>query len=81
MARIRFKTTCITASHGAFVTGDLLTCSDDFASHLVNDCGAAEFVTLAEDLAKNPIETLVEEIVAEVDAMPKRRGRPPKVAE
>lgn len=81
MARVRFKGTVITRM-GSFGTGDLLECSDDFAAHLVNDCGAAEYVGVVQELAKHPIEVLVEDIIAtEVADAPKRRGRPPKVAE
>lgn len=45
MVRIKIRTTCITAQFGALSTGDILTCSEEFARHLVEDCKAADYIT------------------------------------
>lgn len=54
MARVKFRTTCITR-HGTYSTGDVLVTSDEFARHLVDDCGAADYCAeAAPEIAPDP---------------------------
>jgi hypothetical protein len=75
------------SGHGTYVTDDVLTCSDEMARHLVVDCMAADYYTpptVAEELAESPADPRIEAAVEAMEApevAPKRRGRPPKVAE
>lgn len=46
---VKIKGQVITAQYGTLGTGDILRCSQEFADHLVNDCCAAEYLTVAEE--------------------------------
>jgi hypothetical protein len=37
----------VTAQYGTLNTGDILRANADFARHLVEDCGAAQYVKIA----------------------------------
>jgi hypothetical protein len=87
MAKIKFRTMCITSTHGTFTEGDIFSCSDEMAKHFVVDCMAADYYTpptVAEELAESPADPRIEAAIEAMEApevAPKRRGRPPKVAE
>ncbi len=51
MAKIKILGQVFSTQYGVLKTGDILTCSDEFAAHLVNDAKAAEFMD-----APNPAE-------------------------
>ena len=54
MARVKFLAICITR-HGTYGTGDVLVTSEDFARHLVLDCGAAEYCAeIAPEIVPDP---------------------------
>jgi hypothetical protein len=85
MAKVKFRTTCMIAGHGSFVTDDVLTCSDEMARHLVVDCMAADYCTppaVSDELGDMPVDPRIEAAVDEMDepevTAPVRRGRPPK---
>jgi hypothetical protein len=85
MAKIKFRTMCITSTHGTFMEGDIFSCSDEMAKHFVVDCMAADYCAppaVSAELGDMPVDPRIE---AAVDAMdepevtaPVRRGRPPK---
>ena len=68
MQKVKMLGQVFTTSHGVLKTGDILTCDDAFARHLVVDCKAAEYLT--------PVEPVV--AVESAEDAPKRRGRPAK---
>ena len=54
MARVKFRTTCITR-HGTYSTGDVLVTSAERARHLVEDCGAADYCAeVAPEIVPDP---------------------------
>lgn len=44
MKKVKILKTVITSQHGTLVDGDVLTCGDELANHLVNECKAAQYV-------------------------------------
>lgn len=49
MVKVKIKATVITAQYGTLSSGDILTTSEAFAKHLVDDCAAAEYLTAVND--------------------------------
>lgn len=57
MVKVKILGTVITQQYGSLSDGDILTTSEEFAKHLVDDCKAAEYVKVAEKLElKSEIE-------------------------
>ncbi|MFD0669716.1 hypothetical protein ACT80S_18500 [Ramlibacter sp. MAHUQ-53] len=52
--RIKFTKFGANSAFGGFAPGDLFTCPDDLAEHLVNEVGVAEYVVPATQSA--PVE-------------------------
>jgi hypothetical protein len=61
MVKVKIKGTVITAQYGALSSGDILVTSEAFAKHLVDDCGAAEYLTepakTEEIVSEKPLKT------------------------
>ena len=64
LVQVRIKGLVVTSRYGALSSGDLLRTDAAFARHLVEDCGAAEYVKPAQPVAEQ--------------AAPKPRARKPK---
>lgn len=47
LVQVKIRGTVVTARYGTLVSGDLLRTDAAFAKHLVEDCGAGEYVTAA----------------------------------
>lgn len=58
LVTVKIRGTVVSARYGTLASGDLLRTDADYARHLVDDCGAAEYVTVKEyDKVKHePIE-------------------------
>lgn len=51
MKYVKIKGTVITAQYGALGNGTILkNVSDEFAKHLVEDCNAAEYLTVEQEV-------------------------------
>jgi len=48
MVKVKIKATVITAQYGTLTSGDILTTNAEFAKHLVDDCGAAEYLAVVD---------------------------------
>lgn len=53
LVKVRIKGLVMTSQYGTLSDGDELSCSADFAKHLVEDCKAAEYVA-AEKSTSSP---------------------------
>ncbi len=54
MVKVKIKGTVITQQYGALSDGDILTTSEAFAKHLVDDCNAAEYIKAEEKKEQEP---------------------------
>lgn len=58
MAKVRFVAFGSNTQFGSFAPGDVLTCSEALARHLVNEIGCARYVeTPAETKRPEPVQT------------------------
>lgn len=48
MVKIKIKATVTTAQYGTLSSGDILTTNEAFAKHLVEECAAAEYLTVVK---------------------------------
>jgi hypothetical protein len=49
LVQVELITTAVTARYGTLTTGDVLRTDAAFAKHLVEDCGAAKYVTAPKE--------------------------------
>jgi hypothetical protein len=59
MTSVKIKGLVITSQYGTLSDGTILRTSAEFAKHLVDDCGAAEYVEKTEKEEVKPEETPV----------------------
>jgi hypothetical protein len=79
--KVKILKTTITAEYGTLVEGAQLRTSSDFAAHLVDDCGAAEYVTDAAPTADDSGEENKGAGNSTAPEVPKRAARQQKAAD
>lgn len=52
LVQVKIKGTVVTSRYGTLSSGDILRTDAEFAKHLVDDCGAADYVGTAAAQAK-----------------------------
>lgn len=57
MVKVKILGMVITNQYGVLNTGDILSTSEEFAKHLVDDCGAAEYLKV--EAKQEPVEQKV----------------------
>lgn len=53
LVQVKIKGTVITSRYGTLSSGDILRTDADFAKHLVEECGAGDYVVSAGGAAAN----------------------------
>jgi hypothetical protein len=53
MVKVKIKATVITAQYGTLQSGDILNTNEAFAKHLVDDCAAADYLTVEKSETKS----------------------------
>ncbi|MTW11425.1 hypothetical protein GM658_12540 [Pseudoduganella eburnea] len=85
--KVKILKTTVTAQYGTLAEGAQLRTSPEFASHLVDDCGAAEYVIDAAEGGKTPTpaeseaDAEIAETVDGVDAVAEGTRETPAEAE
>jgi hypothetical protein len=78
LVQVLILKTTVTHAYGTLPEGARLSTSEDFAEHLVKDCGAAEYIHPADSVA-NTVTVVEDEIVIKPDVVvvvkPKSQGR------